>query len=66
MFTYDAGWSTYVFGTPDRLGLLENPQKWRDLEEYINLDTKKFIQIQKLTKLHRFDFEGFFGPKNPL
>ena len=38
-------------GTPDLVEGLKKPQKWRDLGQYVFLDTKFFIQLQKLRKL---------------
>ena len=35
-----------------RLGFLEDHQKWRDLAEYINLDTKLFSNSKNSKKLH--------------
>ena len=33
----------------------QTPRKWRDLEQYIILDTRNFLQLQKLTKLQRVE-----------
>ena len=38
--------------TPNVIGWAQTPRKSTDLEQYIILDIKKFIQLQKLTKLH--------------
>ena len=38
-------------GTPDLVEGLKKPQKWTALVAYVILDTKFFIQLQKLRKL---------------
>ena len=38
-------------GTPDLVEGLKKPQKWTALVAYVILDTKFFIQLQKLEKL---------------
>ena len=38
-------------GTPDLVEGLKKPQKWTALVAYVILDTKIFIQLQKLEKL---------------
>ena len=46
-------WEVYIAprGTPDLVEELQNPQKWTALVAYVILDTKFFIQLQKLRKL---------------
>ena len=41
-------------GTPNVIGWVQTPRKSTDLEQYIILDIKKFVQLQKLAKLQQF------------
>ena len=40
--------------TPNVIGWVQTPRKSTDLEQYIILDIKFFIQLQKLAKLQQF------------
>ena len=50
-------------GTPDLAEGLKKPQKWTALVAYVILDTKFFIQLQKLRKLWTNEKMYFFSLK---
>ena len=51
------------WGTPNHRKSLENPQKWRDLDEYIILGTKNFFLLQVSAKMSALDEVDFFPPQ---
>ena len=53
-------------GTPKLIGKCKRPRKWTALEQYVFLDTKNLIKLQKWMKLDEFESAMFFFQKKTL
>ena len=60
MFLYTRERYIPHIGTPKLIGKCKRPRKWTALEQYVFLDTKNLIKLQKWMKLDEFESAMFF------